>query len=123
MSDDELRREAEAALRACHSGGLPDCWVPVVEAMARHYLSTPDQAAESREVTCVWCGHKFFSDLQSQAEHLYAHARTCESHPIRKAEAEVARLTAENKRLRLQCKHSLANYLCPDHRDKQAGKP
>ena len=29
----------------------------------------------------------------------------------------------ENKRLTLKCRNSLANNLCPDHHDKQAGKP
>jgi len=28
----------------------------------------------------------------------------------------------ENKRLTLKCRNSLANNLCPDHHDKQAGK-
>lgn len=76
-------------------------------ALADNYLATPDQSAESREVTCVWCGHKFFSDLQSQAEHLYAHARTCEKHPIRTSEAKVARLTAENEKLRADAERLL----------------
>ena len=31
-------------------------------------------------------------------------------------------LTAENKRLTLKAANSLANNLCPDHRDKQGGK-
>lgn len=38
-------------------------------------------------------------------------------------EAEIDRLTKENKILTLKCATSLANNLCPDHRDKQAGKP
>lgn len=36
--------------------------------------------------------------------------------------AEVGRLEKENKILSLKCKGTLANNLCPDHRDKQAGK-
>lgn len=46
----------------------------------------------AREVTCVWCGHQFASTLQSQADHLYQHAKVCEKHPVRKAEAESERL-------------------------------
>lgn len=36
---------------------------------------------------------------------------------------EIDRLTKENKILAIKCESSLANNLCPDHRDKQAGKP
>ena len=46
-----------------------------------------------REVTCVWCGFQE-STLQSQAEHLYEHAKTCSKHPVRKAEQERDRMTA-----------------------------
>ena len=31
-------------------------------------------------------------------------------------------LQAENARLQLKCNNTLANNLCPDHRDKQGGK-
>jgi len=34
-----------------------------------------------------------------------------------------AEAAAEIEQLTLKCKGSLANNLCPDHRDKQAGKP
>ena len=37
--------------------------------------------------------------------------------------AEIDRLRAENKKLTIKTSNSLANNLCPDHRDKQAGKP
>jgi len=37
--------------------------------------------------------------------------------------AEIDRLKAENKKLIIKTSNSLANNLCPDHRDKQAGKP
>ena len=37
--------------------------------------------------------------------------------------AEIDRLKAENKKLTIKTSNSLANNLCPDHRDKQAGKP
>lgn len=36
---------------------------------------------------------------------------------------DIENLIAEVERLRLQAKHSLANNLCSDHRDKQKGKP
>ena len=42
-----------------------------------------DLAMREREVTCVWCGHQFKSTLRSQADHLYAHAKECEKHPVR----------------------------------------
>ena len=51
-------------------------------------------AGRLREVSCVWCGHQFVTTLQSQAEELYQHAKTCEKHPIRKAEAERDELKA-----------------------------
>jgi hypothetical protein len=38
-------------------------------------------------------------------------------------DAEIARLTKENKILSLKVSGTLANNLCPDHRDKQSGKP
>ncbi len=41
----------------------------------------------------------------------------------RTLERELAEAQAENKRLVLKAASSLANNLCPDHRDKQAGKP
>lgn len=47
-------------------------------------------AMMAREITCVWCGHQFDSTIQSQADHLYDHAKQCEKHPIRKAEAKLA---------------------------------
>jgi hypothetical protein len=42
----------------------------------------------AREITCVWCGHQFVTKLKSQAEELHEHAKVCERHPVRKAEAE-----------------------------------
>lgn len=36
---------------------------------------------------------------------------------------ELERLRMENRQLKLKNQHSLANNLCPDHRDKQKGKP
>ncbi len=42
---------------------------------------------------------------------------------LTEAQGEIDRLTKENKILTLKCASSLANNLCPDHRDKQAGKP
>jgi len=36
--------------------------------------------------------------------------------------AEIERLTRENKILVARCEGTLANNLCPDHRDKQGGK-
>lgn len=38
-------------------------------------------------------------------------------------DGSVDRLRAELKIAELKNKNSLANNLCPDHRDKQAGKP
>lgn len=38
-------------------------------------------------------------------------------------QAEIERLSKENKILSLKNSGTLANNLCPDHRDKQAGKP
>ena len=35
---------------------------------------------------------------------------------------EIERLTRENKIFKVKTANSLANNLCPDHRDKQAGK-
>jgi hypothetical protein len=40
-----------------------------------------------------------------------------------KLEDGIERLTKKNKVLEIKCRASLANNLCPDHRDKQAGKP
>lgn len=37
--------------------------------------------------------------------------------------AAASSLREENQRLKVMCNNSLANNLCPDHRDKQAGKP
>jgi hypothetical protein len=48
----------------------------------------------AREITCVWCGHQFVTTLQSQAEELYEHAKHCDKHPVKKAEAERDRLQA-----------------------------
>ena len=42
---------------------------------------------------------------------------------LTEAQGDIDRLTKENKILTLKCASSLANNLCPDHRDKQAGKP
>lgn len=42
---------------------------------------------------------------------------------LTEAQGEIDRLTKENKILTLKCASSLASNLCPDHRDKQAGKP
>ncbi len=35
---------------------------------------------------------------------------------------EIGRLRKENHILKVKCRSSLANNLCPDHRDKQGGK-
>ena len=40
-----------------------------------------------------------------------------------KASIEVERLRAENQVLDLKTRNSLGTNLCPDHRDKQKGKP
>lgn len=42
---------------------------------------------------------------------------------IDRLRARIAELEKENKVLRLKSSASLANNLCPDHRDKQKGKP
>ena len=42
---------------------------------------------------------------------------------IRELTAENERLARENRILAKKNAHSLANNLCPDHRDKQQGKP
>jgi len=56
--------------------------------------------------------------------------RSCFNEWIPKQQAEIeslrkenAELKRENKILKLRCNGSLANNLCPDHRDKQGGKP
>lgn len=58
------------------------------------------------------------------------HVDNRSSTKIHRLQSEVSRLTtelaearAENERLTKKCQSSLANNLCPDHRDKQAGKP
>lgn len=62
-------------------------WVPLEEYESLSLLRD-DLELRAREVTCVWCGYQFGSTLQSQAEHLYEHAKVCDKHPVRKAEAE-----------------------------------
>lgn len=50
--------------------------------------------AESRLLWCAFCGEPFPADVpQSEHPALVAHMRACEKHPLRKAEAEVTRLT------------------------------
>lgn len=36
---------------------------------------------------------------------------------------ELEQCKAELRHAQLKCRNSLANNLCPDHRDKQGGKP
>jgi hypothetical protein len=59
-----------------------------VRALTRFIAELEDEVKRlgnmAREVTCVWCGFQFESTLQSQADHLYQHAKVCEKHPVRK---------------------------------------
>ena len=48
-----------------------------------------------RILTCVYCGHEYPQDTPAHgSEVLTEHIRTCQSHPLRKAERDIARLRA-----------------------------
>ena len=50
---------------------------------------------DERILTCVYCGHEYPQDTPSHGEGvLTAHIKTCERHPMRKAEQEIAMLRA-----------------------------
>ena len=52
-------------------------------------------SGNARDVACAWCGHQYAGGTpRSQNEALVEHANVCEKHPLRQAEAEVARLRA-----------------------------
>ena len=59
-----------------------------------------DPDPDIREVTCVWCDHKFTARESEQKERLWEHAEVCEKHPVRELTQENARLTAELKQAR-----------------------
>lgn len=75
-------------------------WDAAEHRLAAAERERDDLRIREREVTCVWCGHQFKSTLQSQAQHLYEHAKVCEKHPIHAAESQLAALRAEVERLR-----------------------
>lgn len=50
---------------------------------------------DERILTCVYCGHEYPQDTPSHGEGvLTAHIKTCKSHPMRKAEQDLALLRA-----------------------------
>lgn len=54
-----------------------------------HWADEPSKEV----VTCVYCGHAYENGTPtSGADILTAHIRVCEKHPLRKSEAQVARL-------------------------------
>lgn len=47
----------------------------------------------SRVLTCVYCGHEYPQDTPAHGSHvLTEHIKVCTSHPLRKAEADIALL-------------------------------
>ena len=64
-----------------------------------------DKNSDKREVSCVWCGLKFESTIQSQADHLYKHAEGCEKHPIK----PLIDWKREQEELLMQCLIKLRN--------------
>ena len=58
-------------------------------------------AGSARSVACAWCGHQYATGTpRSQNETLVQHAKVCEKHPLRQAEAERDTAQAEVARLR-----------------------
>ena len=48
---------------------------------------------EGRILTCVYCGHEYPQDTPAAgAQILTDHIKVCEKHPLRKAEATIAKL-------------------------------
>lgn len=112
MSDLEFLKLESEVMHVCQDIIAPSEAIIRVEFARRIARAARSLLAEAgrlrllaREVTCVWCGHQFQSTLQSQAEHLYDHAKTCEKHPVHKAEADRDRLLAAAKAARLELMH------------------
>jgi hypothetical protein len=70
-----------------------------------HFTRGGTQLAVANFACCVWCEND-----RMRAE-------------IAALKQKCARLERDNNILQLKCSGSLANNLCPDHRDKQTGKP
>ena len=48
-----------------------------------------------RILTCVYCGHEYPQDTPAAGDKVLTdHIRICEKHPLRKAEADIAKLRA-----------------------------
>jgi hypothetical protein len=97
----------------------------------RDRLAGEVERLSSREVSCVWCGFKFDSTEQAQAEHLYQHALKCEKHPLKKAGDRIVELmdkTSQQATRIAVLELTISNLLSSVHNDcecyecKQAAK-
>ncbi|OGV45174.1 MAG: hypothetical protein A2017_06445 [Lentisphaerae bacterium GWF2_44_16] len=59
-----------------------------------------EMASNKRVLTCVYCGVEYPQDTPSHgAEILTEHIKVCEKHPMREAEAKIAKLEKINQEL------------------------
>jgi hypothetical protein len=54
---------------------------------------TTEKQMDGRVLTCVYCGHEYPQDTPAHGSQvLTEHIKVCDSHPMRKAEADIAML-------------------------------
>lgn len=120
----EQLREAWQTQLADHHHQIPlalDCWSCALRAALAHAdaLAAQQQAIRTLLSEYGWCGDGSPADwLSTRLESGLIAAEQRDA-----LAAEVERLTRANRILELKAGGSLGNNLCPDHRDKQAGKP